>query len=169
MIIFDAARDACGHDHGACLAANFSSCEHLLVEMLDHHGGLLRDGVGISLDEGAKLAPRTLSVEHRVVLDRLHDAVERVDGGVVLENVEDEAFLDRLLHGVDVERLPLLRAVVTCHGLARTVEHLLAEHFERLVLRRRREGEIAGVLEELSAFHQGVDLVLRILCVHGGA
>ena len=62
----------------------------------------------------------------------------------MLEHVEDEAFLDRLLHRVAVEG-PVL-------DLARLAGRL-AEDFQRLVLRRGGEGEIARVRQHLAGLH----------------
>ena len=82
--------------------------EHLLVEVVDHDLGLEPDRVVVALDVAAQLLLRPLRVELRVVLDRLHQPVVALDRRVVLEHVEDEALLDRLLHRVAVEG-PVLR------------------------------------------------------------
>ena len=78
---------------------------------------------------------------------------------MVGQYVEDEAFLDGLLHGVRVERQVLDGAV----GLGRCV----AEQFEGLVLWRRREGEVAGVVQQPSAFDDPVDAVLEGVVIIG--
>ena len=59
--------------------------------------------------------------------------VVRLVGRVVLEHIEDEAFLDGLPHAVEMERL----------GFA--VRSRPAENLQRLVLRRGREGEEADI------------------------
>ena len=61
-------------------------------------------------------------------------------------------FLDRLLHAVGVERKMPDRTVA--------LRIRIAEDLQRLVLRRGREGEIAGVGQQLARLHQAVDLVL---------
>ena len=118
------------------------SADHLLVEVVDHDLGLEADGVVVALDVLAQLLLRLLRVELRVVLDRLDQLVVAVHRRVALEHVEDEALLDRLLHRVAVER-PVLDLAL---GVRRTG---LAEHFQRLVLRRGGEGEVAGVRQHL--------------------
>ena len=72
---------------------------------------------------------------------------------MVAEHVEDEAFLDGLLHGVAVERQVLDSAV--------RLRIRFAEQFEGLVLWCGREGEIAGVVEQAAVFDDVVDLVLE--------
>ena len=104
---------------------------------------------------------RPLGVELRVVLDLLDQLVVAVHRRVVLEHVEDEALLDRLLHRVAVEG-PVLHLAV---GLRLR----LAEHLQRLVLRRGGEGEVAGVRQQLPRLHHAVDLVLEGLVVLFGA
>ena len=71
------------------------------------------------------------------------------------QHVQDEALLDRLLHGVAVEGVAPDRAVRP--GL----RVRLAEDFQRLVLRRRGEGEVARVGEQPARLHQPVDPVLE--------
>ena len=104
------------HDHRAGLAADLVQRQHLLVEVVDHDLGLEPDRVVVALDVAAQLLLRALGVELRVVLDRLHQLVVALDRRVVLEHVEDEALLDRLLHRVAVERPVLHRAVGLRNG-----------------------------------------------------
>ena len=73
----------------------------------------------------------------------------------MLQHIEDEALLDRLLHGVAVEG----------PALAGSPSDRLAEDLQRLVLRGGGEGEVAGVGQELARFHDAVDLVLECLVV----
>ena len=77
--------------------------QHLLVEVVDHDLGLEADGVVVALDVAAQLLLGPLGVELRVALDRLDQLVVALDRRVVLEHVQDEALLDRLLHRVAVE------------------------------------------------------------------
>src|SRR2546421_86606 len=88
----------------------------------------------------ASLTLRPPRIELRVALDLLDQLVIALDGRVVLEHVEDEAFLDGLLHGVSIEGAVLDLAVLLVG---------LAEGLEGLVLGRGGEGEVAGVWQEL--------------------
>ena len=99
----------------AC-AADLVQRQHLLVEVVDHDLGLEPDRVVVALDVAAQLLLRPLGVELRIVLDRLDQPVVAVDRRVVLEHVEDEALLDRLLHRVAVERPVLDLAAVLRTG-----------------------------------------------------
>lgn len=60
------------------------------------------------------------------------------------ENIHDEAFLDGLLHTVDVEGTTLDDAAF---GIRCT------ENFQRFVLGRSRKGKVAGIGKHLSTFH----------------
>ena len=101
------------HHHGPRLAADLVQRDHLLVEVVHHDLGLEPDGMVVALHIAAQLLLRLLGVELRVALDLLDQPVVAVDRRVVLEHVEDEALLDRLLHRVAVEGpvldLPRLR------------------------------------------------------------
>ena len=124
---------------------------HLLVEVVNHDLRLEADGVVVVLHVASQLLAGTLDVELRVSPHRLDETVVAVDRRVVLQHVDDEAFLDRLLHGVDVEwEMPDVPA------LWRRV----AEDFQGLVLGGGCKGEVAGVGQQLLALHQPVDLVL---------
>lgn len=70
VIVFNAALNAAGDDHGARLTADLALGDDLLVEVADHHVGFLRDGERLILDEGAELFLCLLFVEHRVILHR---------------------------------------------------------------------------------------------------
>ena len=113
------------------------SAKHLLVEVIHHDLGLEPDRVVVALDVAAQLLLRLLGVELRVVLDRLDQPVVAVDRRVVLEHVEDEALLDRLLHRVAVERPVLDLAAVG--GTARRRSPASCSW-------RGGEGEVAGVV-----------------------
>ena len=118
--VLDGPLDAAGHHHRPRLAADLVQRHHLLVEVVDHDLGLEPDRVVVALDVAAQLLLRPLGVELRVALDRLDQLVVAVDRRVVLEHVEDEAFLDRLLHRVAVERPVLDLAPPSLAGPRRT-------------------------------------------------
>ena len=141
--VLDGPLDAAGHHHRPRLPADLVQRQHLLVEVVHHDLGLEPDGVVVALDVAAQLLLRPLGVELRVVLDLLDQLVVAVDRRVVLEHVEDEALLDRLLHRVAVEGPVLDLAVGLRLGLA--------EDLQRLVLGRGGEGEVAGVGQQLLA------------------
>ena len=92
------------HHHRPRLPTDLPSRQHLLVEVIDHDLGLEPDRVVVRLDVAAQLLLGLLGVKLRVVRHRLDEPVITVDRRVRAEHVEDEPFLDRLLHGVGVER-----------------------------------------------------------------
>ena len=110
-------------------------------------------------DVAAQLLLGAFRVELGIPLDRLDELVVARDRRVGPQHVQDEALLDRLLHGVAVERavLPLPARVVR-----------LAEDLQRFVLGRGREGEIARVRKELPRRHDAVDRVLGSLVLFLG-
>ena len=135
--VLDGALDAVGDHHGPRLAADLALREHLVVEVVHHDLGLEADGVVVPLDKAPQLLLGSFGVELRVVFHGLGELVVALHRCVVLQHVQDEALLDRLLHGVAVEGVVLDGAV----GLRLRV----AEDFQRLVLGGGGEGEVAGV------------------------
>ncbi|EXI77156.1 MAG: hypothetical protein AW10_03972 [Candidatus Accumulibacter appositus] len=129
-------------DHRLGLAAEQRN--HKFAEVLDDDLDLLGNVVGVqahpvhdALQRGASL-DRLLVVVGSLVCQLEGQLVARV----VLQYVEDEPLLDRLAHRIDMEgRWQIARASGLCR--VRTG----AEQFQRLVLRRRREGGVgdAGV------------------------
>ena len=153
IIVLNAAGNAGRHHHCPCLAVNFLLGNYLLMEMLNHHGGFLFDGEGGTYDKTPKFLLRPFFVEHGVILDGLHQAIKAVDGCIVGEYIENESFLNGLLHGIDMEGTMLDLAAFGVRD---------AEGFEGLVLRGGSKGKVTGVFEELSPLHHGVDFILVI-------
>ena len=148
--------DPVGDDHRPRPAVDLVLGHHLLVEMVDHDLGLEADCVLVPLDEAPELLAGLLDVELGVALHRLGELVVATDRRVVLEHVQDEALLDRLLHAVVVEREMPDRAIA--------LRIRFAEDLQRLVLRRGGEGIVAGVGEKLARLHQAVEpLVVRLV------
>ena len=122
--------------------------------MVNDDFGLCADCVLVALDVAAQAALGSLRVELGVVVDFLDEVEVTVDRGVVTEDVEDEAFLDGLLHGVAMER-QVLDGVVW-------LRIWISEQFECLVLGRGREREVAGVGEHPVALNEAVYLVSKV-------
>ena len=95
--------DAAGHDHGPRLAADLVLADHLFEEVVHHDLGLVADGLAVALHVAAQLLAGLLHVELGIALDGLGQAVVALHRRVVFQHVEDEAFLNRLLHRVAVE------------------------------------------------------------------
>ena len=148
-VVADRPPDAARYHHCPRLTA-YPLPRHLLVEVIHHDLGLQPDGVVVVLHIPPQLLTRPLRVELRISLHRLHQAVVAVHRRVVRQHVDDEPFLDGLLHRVGVEG-PMLGVPV--------VGVLRAEYLQRLVLGRGREGEVAGVGQQFLGLHQPVDLV----------
>ena len=138
-----------GHDHRLGPPADLA--RDLRGEMLHADGDLLADGVRVQLDEGLEEVLRLPLVVPRVVLDLLQQAPVGLVGGVAGEHVEDEPLLDRLAHAVEME------------GRELPVRLLLAEEFEGLGLRGRREGERREVREPSTAADLFQDALFELL------
>ena len=104
---------------------------HVLAEVLDDQLDLLPHVHRVERQPLGQFAPGTLLV-HPFVIDHLATDFERhLVAGVVLQHIEDKAFIDGLLHGVEVKRC---RRVVGADGLrwvARTAEHTQRRMFGR--------------------------------------
>lgn len=137
--------------HCARLPANLVLAKHLLSKVVHHDLGLVTNGLAVALDIAAQFLAGLLHIEFGIAFDGLGHAVVAFHRRVVLEHVEDEAFLNRLLHGVAVE-WPMLDVVTDLEGDA--------ENLQRLVLGCGREGKIAGVGQQFARFDDPVDLVL---------
>jgi hypothetical protein len=123
-----------------------------VLKVLDHHLALLADVVWVQAHEAGQRLGRLLALDVGVVLGLLDQLVVGLVGDVILQHVLDEAFLNRLAHGVAVE------------GLA-----IAAEDRQRLVFGRRGEGEKAHVRLLASLGHgaeQALKLALALLLGH---
>ena len=127
------------------------------MEVVQHDLRLETDRVFVAFDKTPELPSGLLDVELRVLPHGLGELVVARHGRVVLHDIQDESFLDRLLHRVAMKRAVLDGAV----GL----RVRFAEDLERLVLWCRGEGEIAGGREQLARLHQAVDLILVCLLI----
>ena len=127
------------------------------MEVVDHDLGLEADRAVVAFDESAQLLVGLVDVKLRIFLHPLGEPVEAGHRRVVGQHVQDEALLDRLLHGVAVEGAAPDRAVGLRVGRA--------EDLQRLVLRRGGEREVAGVGQQLARRHRPVDAVLEGLAI----
>ena len=153
VIIFDTARNAGGHDHSASLPADFSFGNDLFVEVVYHHSRFLGYGIAVAFYKAAQLLLRQLLIEHRVILDGLHQLIEAVDRRVVLQHIQNESFLDCLFHRINMERSMLNIVAVLIRN---------AEGFQRFILRGCGKRKVAGIVQQFAPFHHGVDLILVI-------
>ena len=153
IVGLDAAWDARGHHHCAGLSVQLLLSDDLLMEVIHHHGSLLGDDIRIPLDKGTQFFLGALFVEHRIVLDLLGNLVPAVNRRIVFQDVKDEAFLNGLLHGVNMERPVLDFAILFIWR---------SENLLGLVLWRRGERKIARGLYELPALDNGIDLVFIV-------
>ena len=138
-----------GDDHGFGPAAD--PVLHLVGEVLDHDPDLPPDRVRVQFHEGLEQVGGLALLVARVVLDRLEEPPVGRVRGVVGEDIEDEALLDRLPHAVQVERLE--PAVGLLH----------AEQLQRLRLGRRRERERGEIRQGAALLHLGEDRLLQFL------
>ena len=126
--------------------------------MFYHHSRFLGDGIAVTFHKAAQLLLRPLLIEHRIVLDGFHQPIEAVNGRVVLQHIQNEAFLDRLFHRINMERSVLDSVAVLIRN---------AEGFQCFVLRSGGKRKIAGIVQQLAPFHHSVDLILVIHFVIG--
>ena len=126
LLVANGLKARAGDHHRLRPPANLVARECLKV--LHHHLRFLGDVVGMQLHEAGQGAGGLLALHIRVVIARLDELVVAIVGNIVLQHIEDEAFLNGLTHGVAVA------------GLA-----IAPKDLERPVLRRGGEGEKAQV------------------------
>ena len=160
MEVLDGAHDAAGNDHRARLPADFLLGDDLVVEVVHHDFCLLTNGVRVSLNIGFELALRFFVVEFGVVFYGLDEVVITMIRRVVSQHVEDETFLDGLLHCVAVERTVLDGPVRLWVGFT--------EDFEGLVFGRRGERKVARVGKHLPGYHETIDDVFCVFVIFFG-
>ena len=153
VVILNTAGDAGRHDHGTGLPADFPLGNDLLVKVVHHHSGFLGDGIAVAFNKAAQLFLCPLLVEHRVVLDGLHQSIKAVDWRIALQHIQNKAFLDGLFHRIHMER--------SVFDVVSILERN-AEGLQRFVLRSGCERKVAGVVQQLAPLHHGIDLVLII-------
>ena len=86
----------------------------------------------------------------RIILRFLHQSVIGFVRSVILEHVENEAFLDRLPHAVEMKRFRFTRRASP------------TEKFQCLSLRRRGEGEETKVWLSAARLHDLIENVFPI-------
>ena len=153
VIILHTARNAGSDNHSAGLSADFPFCDYLFMKMLHHHGGFFINGVTVPLHKVTQFLSGAFLVKHRIVFHCLHEFIETRNRRIVPQYVQNKPFLNRLLHGIDVER-PVLDFAAVCIRNP--------ECFQRLIFRRGGKGEIAGVGQKFPPLHHGVDFVLIV-------
>ncbi len=116
---------------------------HVLAVVLDDDLHLLRDVVGVqpnplhdALHGGAALD--LLLVQFLAVVGQLE---RQLVGRVILQHIEDEAFLDGLAHRIHMERLG--QAIRAC----------AAKQFQRLLLRGCSKGHVGQAIHPGARFH----------------
>ena len=115
------------HDHGLSLAADLVS--GYIAELLQHDSRFLRDIMGMQRLKLANSTDTGGGVQLRVVRDGLGNLVVHVIGHVVLQHIQNKAFLDGLPHGIHME------------GMIFAILIPLAKHLQRFVLGGGRKGE----------------------------
>ena len=139
------------HDHGLSLATNL--VPGYIAELLQHDSRFLRDVVGV---QRLKLADRSDTgggVQLRVIGNGLGDLVVHVVGHVVLQHIQNKAFLDGLPHGVHMEWMVFAVFIP------------LAEHLQRFVLWGSGKGEEGQILVNTLSGQFIQQLVLIVLAL----
>ncbi len=144
---------AAGDHHGLGLAAQ--QVADIGAEMFDDHLYLLADVVRVQAHPARQLHARLLRVHFLVVAVRVGDFPGRTVGGVVLQHIEDEAFLNGLAHGIQVERLGLVIRTRRQRRIGRATEQL-----QGLGLGRSGKGVVADALVGRAGGHGSIQQFL---------
>ena len=135
IVGFDTAWYTRRYDHSTRFTIQLFLGDNLFMKMIYHHRGLLGNNVRIPFDKGAQFLLSPLLVKHGVVFHLFGNLIPTVDGHVILQHIQDEAFLNGLFHGIDMEGPVFDLAVFFIRR---------AKHLFRLVFRRSRKGEVTG-------------------------
>ena len=138
----------CDHHHLA-FPADFMLGD--VTEGFHDDSGLLLQVVGMQFFKAPDSLNSLCSRYFWVVRGVLGNLETGLVGGVVLQHIQDEAFLNSLPHGVNVE------------GVEGAVRILLPEHLQGLVLRRGGKGKEAQVLVLAVGDHLPHQTVLCVL------
>lgn len=97
--------NAGGHYHRFGLAFQLAGFHHIFDEVVNHDLGFFGDGFLPTFHIRLEFGLGFFVVELRIVGDRFLDFVKALVGGVVLQDIENEIFLNRLFHGIQVMRM----------------------------------------------------------------
>lgn len=122
----------------------------LCREVGDHDFGFGGDRFVVAFDFFAEFVLGFGGVEEGIVLDGFLDFVVAAISGVGGEYVENEAFFNRLFHGVQME------------GNEFSIGVFVAEFFEGGVFWGGGEGEVGGVFTKFATVHCFEDFVLEV-------
>ena len=153
IVRFNATGNTGRHHHGARLAAQFLPGNNLFVEMIDHHRRFLGNDIGIPFDKGAQFLLSPLLVKHGIVFHLFGNLIPTVDGHVILQHIQDEAFLNGLFHSIDMEGPVFNFAVFFIRR---------AKYLFRFIFWGGRKGKIAGRFYQFPSLYHGVDFVFII-------
>ncbi len=95
----------CNH-HSFCLAADLVACH--VAKVFEHDGGLLSDVMRMQRFIVENRFDSSHSIQLWIVWDRFDNFVVHPVGHIIFEDIQNEVFLNRLPHGVDVEGVPLV-------------------------------------------------------------
>lgn len=123
---------------------------HFPAEMFHQHLGLLSDAVRVQAQESGQRLRGLLLRQVRIILRRFHQPTMDGVGHVVLRHAEDESFLHRLPHRVEMKHL------------GQSTRALASEEFQRLALGRGSEGEEARVRLLPARLHHLIQTVFPI-------
>ena len=148
LVVVDGTLDVLAHHHCLCLAVQFVGVENLGVEVVHHDFCLCLDSLRVALHGLTYLFLSLFVVVFRIFLDAFNDLVVTLVGGIVGQHVKNKAFLNGLLHTVEVEGIEL----TLLSSLA--VYVFPSESLQGLSLWGSGEGKIRAVGTHLAFLHQ---------------
>ena len=157
LIILNSPADGAGYNHCSRFSADLTLCNYFTMEVLHHNGGFLMDRIAIGFHIIPENCLGTLFIEFWVILNSFRQLIIALYRGVILQNIQNEAFLDGLLHGVNIVRRRLVGPI--------RLRNFFPEHLQSFILWRCREGKIARILYHLTAFDDRIDLIFKVVFV----
>ena len=168
QMVFNSRWPRRSYDHGFGLAGKQVS--YILAEVLDNHRNFLRYVGRVQRNPFSQSSFSAFLIDSLVFAMDKRIAQTKGDlvAGIVLENVQNKAFFNSLLHGIQVE---WRRGIFVAHRLCRLKR--AAEKAECRMFWCSREGKITGIVRALSrrlphrqtfCFAQGIPFLFTLAC-----
>ena len=154
LIVGDGCLNVTADNHCTCFSLYFSGGNDLVVEVFYDDFSFLGDWVFVAFDKCFECFLSFFLVKEGVIFDSFDEFVVTFYRGVILENIEDEVFLNGLFHCVGVE------GFVFCCSIRSGIR--CSEEFKSFIFGGGGEGEVACIGKHFAVFDNGVYHIFNV-------